>query len=55
MATSHYALEKNATTEKWFAAAKTWPLKGVTNIGYNPLGHGQCRTAALELKDDSRR
>ncbi|SEN44713.1 Uncharacterized conserved protein YdgA, DUF945 family [Pseudomonas sp. ok272] len=36
MATSHYALEKSALTEKWFAATQgESPAKGVVNIGYD--------------------
>ena len=53
MATSHYALEKNATTEKWFAASKdVSPLKGVANIGYNRSVDGNVELLPLELKDD---
>ena len=53
MATSHYALEKNATTEKWFAASKdVSPLKGVANIGYNRSVTGNVELLPLELKDD---
>ncbi|NVZ71955.1 YdgA family protein [Pseudomonas costantinii] len=53
MATSHYALEKNATTEKWFAASKdVSPLKGVANIGYNRSVNGNVELLPLELKDD---
>ncbi|MFJ2710492.1 YdgA family protein [Pseudomonas sp. NPDC087346] len=45
MATSNYELEKNAATEKWFAATKgAAPLKGVTNIGYD-----ESTTSSLEL------
>ena len=45
MATSHYELEKNATTEKWFAATKgAAPLKGVTSIGYD-----ESTTSTLDL------
>ncbi|WP_395609748.1 YdgA family protein [Pseudomonas sp. B22129] len=53
MATSHYALEKNATTEKWFAASKdVSPLKGVANIGYNRSVNGNVELLPLEIKDD---
>ncbi|TFY88309.1 DUF945 domain-containing protein [Pseudomonas kairouanensis] len=52
MATSHYALEKNATTEKWFAAAKdVSPLKGVASIGYNRSVSGNLELLPLEFKD----
>ncbi|EZI27576.1 YdgA family protein [Pseudomonas extremaustralis] len=54
MATSHYALEKNATSEKWFAAAKdVSPLKGVVNIGYNRSVNGNLELLPLEFKDDT--
>ncbi|MBD9458365.1 YdgA family protein [Pseudomonas sp. PDM05] len=54
MATSHYALEKNATTEKWFAAAKdVSPLKGVANIGYSRSVSGNLELLPLEYKDDT--
>jgi uncharacterized protein YdgA (DUF945 family) len=53
MATSHYSLEKNPTTEKWFAAAKdVSPLKGVANIGYNRSVSGNFELLPLEFKDD---
>ena len=53
MATSHYELEKNATTEKWFAASKdVSPLRGVANIGYNRSVDGNVELLPLELKDD---
>lgn len=53
MATSHYELEKNATTEKWFAAAKdASPLKGVANIGYTRAVNGNVELLPLEFKDD---
>lgn len=53
MATSHYELEKNPTTEKWFAASKdVSPLKGVANIGYNNSVDGNVELLPLELKDD---
>src|SRR5450830_375877 len=53
MATSHYELEKNATTEKWFAAAKdVSPLKGVANIGYSRSVNGNVELLPLEFKDD---
>ena len=52
MATSHYELEKNATTEKWFAAAKdVSPLKGVANIGYSRSVNGNIELLPLEFKD----
>ncbi|MGK9416215.1 YdgA family protein [Pseudomonas cedrina] len=52
MATSHYELEKNATTEKWFAAAKDKsPLKGVANIGYSRSVSGNLELLPLEFKD----
>ncbi|QHF42380.1 hypothetical protein PspS35_00745 [Pseudomonas sp. S35] len=52
MATSHYELEKNATTEKWFAAAKdVSPLKGVANIGYTRSVNGNIEFLPLEFKD----
>ncbi|MFZ0788203.1 MAG: YdgA family protein [Chromatiaceae bacterium] len=36
MAVSHYQLEKNATTQHWFAATQdAAPLKGVASIDYN--------------------
>ena len=54
MATSHYALEKNATSEKWFAAAKdVSPLKGVFNMGYNRSVNGNLELLPLEFKDDT--
>ncbi len=54
MATSHYELEKNATTEKWFAAAKdVSPLKGVANIGYTRSVNGNIELLPLEFKDDT--
>ncbi len=53
MATSHYELEKNATTEKWFAASKdVSPLKGVANIGYNRSVDGNVELLPLDIKDD---
>ncbi|OPA99130.1 hypothetical protein BFW88_00195 [Pseudomonas fluorescens] len=53
MATSHYALERNPTTEKWFAAAKdVSPLKGVANIGYTRSVSGNIELLPLEFKDD---
>ena len=53
MATSHYELEKNPTTEKWFAAAKdVSPLKGVANIGYSRSVNGNVELLPLEFKDD---
>jgi uncharacterized protein YdgA (DUF945 family) len=53
MATSHYELEKNATTEKWFAASKdVSPLKGVANIGYSLSVNGNVELLPLEIKDD---
>jgi uncharacterized protein YdgA (DUF945 family) len=53
MATSHYELEKNPTTEKWFAAAKdVSPLKGVANIGYSRSVTGNFELLPLEFKDD---
>ncbi|PRA30175.1 YdgA family protein [Pseudomonas poae] len=53
MATSHYELEKNPTTEKWFAAAKdVSPLKGVANIGYSRSVSGNLELLPLEFKDD---
>ena len=52
MATSHFAVEKNATTEKWFAAAKdVSPLKGVANIGYNRSVSGNLEFLPLEYKE----
>lgn len=54
MATSHYELEKNPTTEKWFAASKdVSPLKGVANIGYNRSVSGNVELLPLEFKDDT--
>ncbi len=54
MATSHYELEKNPTTEKWFAAAKdVSPLKGVANIGYTRSVSGNVELLPLEFKDDT--
>ncbi|MCF5076500.1 DUF945 family protein, partial [Pseudomonas syringae] len=54
MATSHFAVEKNATTEKWFAAAKdVSPLKGVANIGYNRSVNGNIELLPVEFKDDT--
>ena len=54
MATSHSALEKNATSEKWFAAAKdVSPLKGVFNMGYNRSVNGNLELLPLEFKDDT--
>jgi uncharacterized protein YdgA (DUF945 family) len=53
MATSHYELEKNPTTEKWFAAAKdVSPLKGVANIGYSRSVNGNVELLPLVFKDD---
>ncbi len=54
MATSHFELEKNPTTEKWFAAAKdVSPLKGVANIGYSRSVSGNLELLPLEYKDDT--
>ncbi|MEB2626803.1 DUF945 family protein, partial [Pseudomonas sp. YuFO8] len=54
MATSHFELEKNATTEKWFAAAKdVSPLKGVANIGYSRSVTGNLELLPLEFKDET--
>ena len=54
MATSHYELEKNPTTEKWFAASKdVSPLKGVANIGYSRSVSGNVELLPLEFKDDT--
>jgi uncharacterized protein YdgA (DUF945 family) len=54
MATSHSALEKNATSEKWFAAAKdVSPLKGVFSMGYNRSVNGNLELLPLEFKDDT--
>jgi len=54
MATSHYELEKNPTTEKWFAAAKdVSPLKGVANIGYSRSVNGNIELLPLTFKDDT--
>ena len=54
MATSHSALEKNATSEKWFAAAKdVSPLKGVFNMGYSRSVNGNLELLPLEFKDDT--
>lgn len=54
MATSHYELEKNPTTEKWFAASKdVSPLKGVANIGYSRSVSGNIELLPLEFKDDT--
>ncbi|MFC6339709.1 DUF945 family protein [Pseudomonas sp. CCM 7891] len=53
MATSHYTLEKNATTEKWFAATKdVSPIKGVANIGYSRSVDGNVELQPLEIKDE---
>ncbi|MGY2293513.1 YdgA family protein [Pseudomonas sp. SDO528_S397] len=53
MATNHIELEKNPTTEKWFAATKdVSPLKGVTNIGYSHSMDGNLEFLPLEFKDD---
>ncbi|MPR03094.1 DUF945 domain-containing protein [Pseudomonas sp. MAFF 212408] len=53
MATSHYEMEKNPTTEKWFAASKdVSPVKGVANIGYNRSVNGNVELLPLEIKDD---
>jgi len=47
-------VEKNATTEKWFAAAKdVSPLKGVANIGYNRSVNGNIELLPVEFKDDT--
>ena len=54
MATSHYALEKNAQTEKWFAAAKDQsPLKGVVNIGYDRSANGTLELLPLDVALDA--
>eukprot|EP01030_Chromulinospumella_sphaerica_P019849 gene19849-19752_t len=52
LATSHLALEKNPTTEKWFAATKdVSPVKGVANIGFNRSVTGNLELLPLEYKD----
>jgi len=54
MATSHFELEKNATTENWFAATKdVTPLKGVANIGYSRSVDGNVELLPLEIKHDT--
>lgn len=53
MATSHYALEKNALTEKWFAATKdVSPLKGVVNMGYDRSATGTLEFLPLDVALD---
>jgi len=55
MATSHYSLEKNALTEKWFAATKgESPLKGVVNIGYDRATNGNLELLPLETALDEK-
>ena len=52
LASSHLALEKNPTTEKWFAATKdVSPIKGVANIGFNRSVNGTLELLPLEFKD----
>ncbi|MBF6028408.1 YdgA family protein [Pseudomonas sp. P115] len=54
MATSHYTLEKNATTEKWFAATKdVSPLKGVASIGYSRSVSGNIEFVPAEFKGET--
>lgn len=55
MATSHYELEKNPLTEKWFAATKdASPLKGVVNIGYDKSTTGNFELLPLETALDEK-
>lgn len=54
LATSHLALEKNPTTEKWFAATKdVSPLKATANIAFNRSVDGNLELLPLEFKDDT--
>lgn len=55
MATSNMALEKNPTTEKWFAAANDQaPLKGVSNIGFDLSIDGTLDLLPVAFKDATR-
>ncbi len=53
MATSHYELEKNPQTEKWFAAANGQsPLKGLVNMGYDRSANGTLELLPLDIALD---
>ncbi|AVO56573.1 YdgA family protein [Pseudomonas chlororaphis] len=55
MATSHYELEKNTLTEKWFAATKdVSPLKGVVNLGYDRSATGNLELLPLDTALDDK-
>ena len=55
MAVSHYQLEKNATTEQWFAATKdAAPLKGVASIDYNRTVDGNVELLPFDLTADDK-
>lgn len=53
MATSNYALEQNAFTEKWFAASKGQsPLKGQMSLGYDRATSGTVELLPLDVALD---
>ncbi|BCQ58456.1 hypothetical protein PBOI14_02060 [Pseudomonas sp. Boi14] len=53
MASSHYELENNGQTDKWFAATKgAAPFKGVVNVGYDLSAEGTLDFAPMELALD---
>jgi len=53
MASSHYELENNGQTDKWFAATKgAAPFKGVVNVGYDLSAEGTVDFAPMELALD---
>jgi len=55
MASSHYELEKNALTEKWFAATKdASPLKGTVNLGYDRSAEGSIELMPLDVALDEK-
>lgn len=50
MAASNYEIEKNSTTEKWFALTNgASPLKGHTNIGYDRSTEGTLKILPLDI------
>ncbi|WP_025131714.1 YdgA family protein [Pseudomonas sp. PH1b] len=53
MASSHYELENNSQTDKWFAATKgVAPFKGVVNVGYDLSAEGTLDFTPMELALD---
>lgn len=53
MATSNYALQPNAFTEKWFAASKgESPLKGQVSLGYDRATSGTVELLPLDVALD---